>query len=122
MAALFLAMGVICGFLAGLSPRKIATTFTAGAKGIAGSALTVGFARGIILTLEDAMIIDTISNAVATAVNSLPASIQSIGFFLAQTLTSFVITSGSGIDVYKRQVVTDAHPVYIHCSRKTKNY
>ena len=97
MAALFLAMGVICGFLAGLSPSKIATTFTAGAKGIAGSALTVGFARGIILTLEDAMIIDTISNAVATAVNSLPASIQSIGFFLAQTLTSFVITSGSGM-------------------------
>ena len=69
MAALFLVMGVICGFLAGLSPSKIATTFTTGAKGLAGSALTVGFARGIIIVLEDAMIIDTISNTVAMAVN-----------------------------------------------------
>ena len=97
MAALFLTMGIICGFISGLSPSKIATTFTAGAKGLAGSALTVGFARGIIIILEDAMIIDTISNAVAVAVNSLPASVQSIGFFLAQTATSFVITSGSGM-------------------------
>ena len=97
MAALFLVMGVICGFLAGLSPSKIATTFTTGAKGLAGSALTVGFARGIIIVLEDAMIIDTISNTVAMAVNALPAAVQSIGFFLAQTATSFVITSGSGM-------------------------
>ena len=97
MAALLLVMGVICGFLAGLSPSKIATTFTAGAKGLAGSALTVGFARGIIIVLEDAMIIDTISNTVAMAVNALPAAVQSIGFFLAQTATSFVITSGSGM-------------------------
>ena len=97
MAGLFLAMGVICGFISGLSPSKIATTFTAGAKGIAGSALTVGFARGIQIVLSDAMIIDTIANVVAQAVNALPGSIQSIGFFLAQTGVSFVITSGSGM-------------------------
>ena len=53
MASLFLVMGVICGFLAGLSPSKIATTFTTGAKGLAGSALTVGFARGIIIGRHD---------------------------------------------------------------------
>ena len=97
MAGLFLAMGVICGLISGLTPSQIATTFTAGAKGIAGSALTVGFARGIQITLSDAMVIDTIANAVAGAVNALPGSIQSIGFFLAQTCVSFVITSGSGM-------------------------
>ena len=97
MAGLFLAMGVICGLISGLSPSKIATTFTAGAKGIAGSALTVGFARGIQIVLTDAMVIDTIANAVAGAVSALPVPVQSIGFFLAQTCVSFVITSGSGM-------------------------
>ena len=97
MAGLFLAMGVICGLISGLSPSKIATTFTVGAKGIAGSALTVGFARGIQIVLTDAMVIDTIANAVAQVVNALPASVQSVGFFLAQTCVSFVITSGSGM-------------------------
>ena len=97
MAGLFLAMGIVCGLIGGLSPSKIATTFTAGAKGLAGSALTLGFARAIMLTLENAMVIDTIANAVSIAVNALPAAVQSIGFFLAQTGVSFVITSGSGM-------------------------
>ncbi len=44
MAGLFLTMGVVCGLISGLSPSKIASTFTVGAKGIAGSALTEGFA------------------------------------------------------------------------------
>ena len=57
----------------------------------------MGFARGIQIVLSDAMIIDTIANVVAQAVNALPVSIQSIGFFLAQTGVSFVITSGSGM-------------------------
>ena len=82
MAGLFLAMGIVCGLIGGLSPSKIATTFTAGAKGLAGSALTLGFARAIMLTLENAMVIDTIANAVSIAVNALPAAVQSIGFFL----------------------------------------
>ena len=47
--------------------------------------------------LTDAMVIDTIANAVAQVVNALPASVQSVGFFLAQTCVSFVITSGSGM-------------------------
>ena len=97
LAGLFLAMGIVCGLIGGLSPSKIATTFTAGAKGLAGSALTLGFARAIMLTLENAMVIDTIANAVSIAVNALPAAVQSIGFFLAQTGVSFVITSGSGM-------------------------
>lgn len=97
MAGLFLAMGIVCGLIGGLSPSKIATTFTAGAKGLAGSALTLGFARAIMLTLENAMVIDTIANAVSIAVNALPAAVQSIGFFLAQAGVSFVITSGSGM-------------------------
>ena len=82
LAGLFLAMGIVCGLIGGLSPSKIATTFTAGAKGLAGSALTLGFARAIMLTLENAMVIDTIANAVSIAVNALPAAVQSIGFFL----------------------------------------
>ena len=43
------------------------------------------------------MVIDTIANAVSIAVNALPAAVQSIRFFLAQTGVSFVITSGSGM-------------------------
>ena len=89
---IFLALFAVFGTTMGMS-NEVAIFVPIGIT----MALTLGFARAIMLTLENAMVIDTIANAVSIAVNALPAAVQSIGFFLAQTGVSFVITSGSGI-------------------------
>ena len=59
-------------------------------------ALIVGIARGIEVVLSDAMVIDTVINAAANLVSGIPQSIQCVGMFLAQTIVSFLVTSGSG--------------------------
>ena len=89
---IFLALFAVFGTTMGMS-NEVAIFVPIGIT----MALTLGFARAIMLTLENAMVIDTIANAVSIAVNALPAAVQSIGFFLAQTGVSFVITSGSGM-------------------------
>ena len=89
---IFLALFAVFGTTMGMS-NEVAIFVSIGIT----MALTLGFARAIMLTLENAMVIDTIANAVSIAVNALPAAVQSIGFFLAQTGVSFVITSGSGM-------------------------
>lgn len=96
MAAVFLTMGVASGFVSGYSPSKVARVFGAGAKGIVVGALIVGFARGVEIIFSDANIIDTIVNAIATAVSFLPHAVQAVGMFLAQSLVNCMITSGSG--------------------------
>ena len=89
---IFLALFAVFGTTMGMS-NEVAIFVPIGIT----MALTLGFARAIMLTLENATVIDTIANAVSIAVNALPAAVQSIGFFLAQTGVSFVITSGSGM-------------------------
>lgn len=96
MAAVFLTMGVASGFVSGYSPSKVARVFGAGTKGIVVGALIVGFARGVEIIFSDANIIDTIVNAIATAVSSMPHAVQAVGMFLAQSLVNCMITSGSG--------------------------
>ena len=96
MAAVFLTMGVACGFVNGFGPNKVASVFGQGAKGIVVGALIVGIARGIEVVLSDAMVIDTVINAAANLVSGIPQSIQCVGMFLAQTIVSFLVTSGSG--------------------------
>ena len=74
---IFLALFAVFGTTMGMS-NEVAIFVPIGIT----MALTLGFARAIMLTLENAMVIDTIANAVSIAVNALPAAVQSIGFFL----------------------------------------
>ena len=96
MSALFLAMGVICGFVYGFGPNKVASVFGKGAANLTVGALIVGVAKGVELVLSDASILDTIINAIATVVSVMPHSLQAVGMFLAQSLINCVITSGTG--------------------------
>lgn len=96
MSALFLAMGIICGFANGYGPNKIASVFGTGVKNIVIGALIVGMARSINIILEDASVIDTIIYCISEIVNVMPHSLQAISMFLAQSLVNCLITSGSG--------------------------
>lgn len=92
----FLAMGLIGGFLGKLGPSRLAQEFVIGAKSIVFGALVVGVARGILVVMQDGMILDSIVNGLAAAIQVLPKSISAIGMYITQVIINFFIPSGSG--------------------------
>lgn len=97
IAAIFLAIGILSGLVAGTSLDDIAKQFIAGAKDMATGALVVGLARGILIIMEGSMIIDTIVYSLAAVITSLPKVISAIGMLLVQSFLNLIIPSGSGL-------------------------
>jgi uncharacterized ion transporter superfamily protein YfcC len=97
MAALFLAMGILCGVVAGYTPNRIARHFVDGARGIVFGALVVGFARSIIVVFEDGRIVDAIVFHLSNSIGLFPHFLQPIGMYLVNIVISLVIVSGSGM-------------------------
>ncbi|MEG1602202.1 MAG: TIGR00366 family protein [Cloacibacillus sp.] len=96
LAGLLLGMGILCGFIAGWGPDKIAKTMAAGFKDIAYGALMIGIARGILVTLQAGGIVDTLINAMFIPLSMLPKWLAGVGMLIVQTLINFFIPSGSG--------------------------
>ncbi|WP_371379141.1 YfcC family protein [Sporomusa aerivorans] len=97
MAALFIVMGTLSGFICGFGPSKVAATFIQGAKGLVFGAMVVGLARAILLVMEDAKIIDTIVHNMALWVGVLPPALQLMGMYVFQLVMSVIIVSGTGM-------------------------
>ncbi len=97
IAAIFLAIGIFSGLAAGMKLDDIAKHFIAGAKDMATGALVVGLARGLLVIMEGAVIIDTIVYGLAGAISQLPKAISAIGMLLVQSFLNFIIPSGSGL-------------------------
>ncbi len=97
IAAVFLGMGIISGFIGRLGPNKMAQEFVNGAKGIVFGALVVGIARAILIVLQDGMILDSIIHSLAGIIDLLPKSLAAVGMYIVQSLISFIITSGTGL-------------------------
>ena len=89
-------MGIICGFVNGYGPSRIAKEFGEGAKGIVVGCLIIGIARTVEVILSDASILDTIVYGIVNIVGVLPNSIKAVGMFLCQSLINCVIVSGTG--------------------------
>lgn len=97
ISAIFLAIGIISGLLYGMKLNDLANSFIEGAKDIAYGALIVGLARGILVIMQDAMVLDTIVHSLASVISSFPKAVCALGMLLVQTLLNFIITSGSGL-------------------------
>ena len=95
LAGLFVAMGILSGVVAGRRPNAMAKAFVAGCKDIAGAALIVGFAGGILVVLEDGLVIDTLLHGMATATARLPPVVAAHAQYLLQMAVNFFIPSGS---------------------------
>ena len=96
LGAAFLLIAIVAGLLAGDSLDKIAKTFTAGASELTGTALLIGFARSIELILQDAEVLHTIVNALATPISQVESWIAASGMLVIQSVFNFFIPSGSG--------------------------
>jgi len=95
LGGLFFAMGIIAGLISGMGPNKLAKTFVEGCRDMAGAALIVGFAGGILVVLEAGNIMDTILHGAATVTQQLPAIASAHMMYLFQLVLNVFIPSGS---------------------------
>jgi uncharacterized ion transporter superfamily protein YfcC len=96
MSALFLGLALAAALVGRLGADTTAETFIAGAAELTGTALLIGFARGIQLVLERGGVIDTIVHGIAGPLGTLPPAAAAVAMFVVQGLTNLFIPSGSG--------------------------
>lgn len=97
ISAVFLAMGLLAGVIAGFSQDVIAQEFVAGIADFAFSAIVVGLARGILVIASDGMIIDTILNALATGLGGISAVLFTTLLYAVENLLAILVPSSSGL-------------------------
>jgi len=96
MAALFLGVGIVAGFIGRLGVNQLAESFIKGASDLVGPALMIGFARGILIIAQDGQIIDTILNWLSQVIAFGHPIFSAQLMFLTQALVNFFVPSGSG--------------------------
>jgi len=96
LSSLFFGLAIVAGPLGGLSFDETASSFVKGAADITYAALVIGLARGTLVVLRDASVIDTITHSMAVAVRQLPSSISALGIYAMQNGLNFLVPSGSG--------------------------
>ena len=95
ITGLFLAMGIICGIIAGFSSERIIKELMAGAKDILSAALVVGFASGIIVILQDGKIIDSILHSMQEGLDGSGKAGSLTAMYGIQALINLIIPSAT---------------------------
>ncbi len=96
LGAVFFALAILAGLFGGMGVNNTASTFSAGAAELTGTALLIGFARCIALLMEDGEILHTVVHGLATPLSYAGAEIAAIGMLGVQSILNFFIPSGSG--------------------------
>lgn len=96
MQPVFIAIGIICGLIGGLMPSRIAKEFVDGAKALTFGALVIGIAKGILVVLQDGMILDTMVHGFGEMLTHMPRAFTPIGMYLVHIVLNVFIPSGSG--------------------------
>ncbi len=96
LGGVFVALAIAAGLASGQGIDNMARAFTLGAAELAGTALMVGFARGIALTLSDGQVLHTIVHTLAEPLTLLGGELAAVGMLMIQSLLNFFIPSGSG--------------------------
>ena len=96
LGAVFVALAMVAGVVAGLSSDQIARSFTVGAAELTGTALLIGFARGIEIMLSDGEVLHTIVHGLAVPLTHAGGEVAAVGMLAMQSILNFFIPSGSG--------------------------
>ena len=95
IGALFLAMGLLMGVVAGLRGDEIAKHFVAGAKDMVTVALIIACGRSLLIIARESAILDTILQYSSQAISGLPAIVAVDVMFFIQAIINFFIHSGT---------------------------
>jgi uncharacterized ion transporter superfamily protein YfcC len=96
LATLFFTMGIAAGLIGGLGINGTARSFVAGFQALAFGALIIGFARAILVVLEQGAIIDTMVAGLVAPLVGLPGWATVMGMFTAHALLHLPMPSLSG--------------------------
>lgn len=96
IAAVFIGLGIIAGFIDKMSGSEIAESFIAGAKDLIGAAIIVGLANGIVILCNDAHIMDTILYGLSRIIEPLPHLLSGYAMLIVQSIINFFVGSGTG--------------------------
>lgn len=107
IASQFFVMGLVAGIIAvifklnGMTINEMASSFQRGVADLAGTAVVVGMAKGILLVLggADATVastLNTILHGIGNALQGVPAAIAAWFMYIFQSLFNLVVTSNSG--------------------------
>lgn len=96
IAALFLVMSIMVGFIARLDADTFMEAFLQGAKDLISTAIVIALARATMILARDAQIIDTMLFHLMPLVQSEHATIAAHKMFAIQSIINFFIHSGSG--------------------------
>lgn len=95
ITGLFLAMGILCGVIAGFSANRMADELIAGAKDILPAALVVGFASGIIIILQDGKVVDSILHGMQESLEGTGETLALTAMYGIQAFINFLIPSAT---------------------------
>lgn len=105
MAAPFLGLGILAGFLGGISTGEAADAFIRGCRDMTFAGVLIGVARAIVLVLQDASVVDTLVLALFTPLDNLPTMASAVAMIFAQALVHIPVSSVSGQAVLTMPIV-----------------
>ena len=95
IAALFLAMGLLMGAVAGLRPSAMASSFVSGAKDMVTVSLIIACGRALLIIAREGLVLDTILFASSGLIGGLPGVMAAQVMFVVQSVINFFIHSGT---------------------------
>ena len=97
LAAVFIGLAVVVGFLAGETPSSMSVIFIDGCKKMLTAALIIGLATAIANVMTAGHIVDTVIYGLSSVMSYAPKFLVAPVMYLVISLISFVIVSGSGM-------------------------
>ena len=96
ISAAFLLMGVIVSILWKIPPSEMAKDLIKSTKMVLVAGFVVGMSRGVLIMLQDSLILDTIIYSMYQPLSKMPKWLAAEGMLVLQTIINFFIPSGSG--------------------------
>ena len=96
ISAVFLSLGILSAVIGGMGFNGYAKSLARGMTSVTEGAIIVGFAKAILVVLEEGNIIGTILYGASSFLSGLPAIVTAEGMYVFQSLLSIFIPSGSG--------------------------
>ncbi|MEM1445525.1 MAG: Na+/H+ antiporter NhaC family protein [Planctomycetota bacterium] len=96
MAACFVVLGLVAGFIARFSLTKMVDEFVDGAKLMVEPCLIIAVSAGIVFVLQEGRVLDTILYAAAQPLEAMGPSVAAVAMMGMQAFINFFVPSGSG--------------------------
>lgn len=96
ISVLFVAMGLVCGIFYFRSLDDTGKAFVNGACDMCTAVIYFGFARAILIIMQDGQIMDTVVYAMSIPLSHLNGIFSAWGIFISQGIINFFIPSSTG--------------------------